>query len=142
MFSRGRPTPTAVQGVRGGCRWCLARKAPEERIVWVEDVERLDYVRESSDSFSSRVGRPARRRCPGRLVGYSELRPEAEGSSRYYRSFRRRLFWLKPYDRDSGDPTYRHGCPAEGVDPRTVAPNVRGQVTERAWGGPLKQETG
>jgi hypothetical protein len=31
---------------------------------------------------------------------------------------------------------YRHGAPAEARDPRTIAPGRRGEITDRAWGGP------
>jgi hypothetical protein len=132
----------AEQGAAGGCRWCEARAAPEWRIVWVEDISRLDYVRESNyDTFSSRARRPAKRDYPGRLVGYSELKPEAEPEAPGY--FRRRVFWLKDYDRDS-EPggVYRTGTPSEAVDPRTVAPNVRGHQTARSWGGTRAGEQG
>ncbi|WP_406261380.1 DUF6009 family protein [Streptomyces chartreusis] len=34
---------------------------------------------------------------------------------------------------------YRSSVPAEAVDPRTVAPGVWGEVTERAWGAPMSE---
>ncbi|MFE2703221.1 DUF6009 family protein [Streptomyces mirabilis] len=53
----------------------------EENIVWTEDVEGFDYVRQS----------------------------------------------------------VAQSAPSEAVDPRTVAPRVWGEITERAWGAPLDE---
>ncbi len=66
----------------------------------------------------------------GRLIGYAEHQAEAPG----YRHMRR-IFWLKPCDRDS-DPTgpYAVNTPQEAVDPRTVKPGIIGYRTERAKG--------
>lgn len=111
----------------------------EDGIVWLEDPSRLDYVRESLEECSTR--RRKLRQYPrgyARLVGYSTLRPGTPADE--FRLFTRRAFWLKHYDRDSGDPTYKHGAPAEAVDPRTVKPGVLGELTDRAWGGPLDAE--
>jgi hypothetical protein len=105
----------------------------ECRVVWLEAIEPLDYVRQSRVPCSRRKGRirwPA-----GRVVGYTELSQDAErdGGSDF---FFRRIFWLKSHDRDSGDPTYRRGAPIEAVDPRTVSPRAPGRCTSRALGGP------
>ncbi|GHF56250.1 hypothetical protein GCM10010504_25520 [Streptomyces griseus] len=55
--------------------------------------------------------------------------------------FIRRVFWVKEYDRsEQPDGTYGTAAPSEAVDPRTVAPGVWGELTERAWGGPLVGE--
>ncbi|MFI9190476.1 DUF6009 family protein [Streptomyces californicus] len=52
--------------------------------------------------------------------------------------FTRRVFWVKEHDRsEQPDGAYSSGAPSEAVDPRTVAPRVCGELTERAWGGPL-----
>lgn len=58
-------------------------------------------------------------------------------TSRASGTFRRRVFWLVPHDRDSqpgGD--YAKGAPSEAVDPRTLEPRIKGYKTERSQGGP------
>lgn len=107
----------------------------EQELVWLEDVSSLDYVRQSLDRLSSRRGKPAYHR-DGRMVGYAVLGPKAK-ASRSSGTFRRRVFWLLPHDRDT-DPEglYATGAPAEAVDPETIAPRVKGYKTERSEGGP------
>lgn len=108
----------------------------EDRLVWLEDISALDYVRQSLDRVARRRGRPPYHR-PGRLVGYAELSNEAK-ASRASGSFVRRVFWLAPHDRDQQpDGTYAAAAPSEAVDPRTVAPKETGDKTERSQGGPL-----
>ncbi|MHA5051066.1 DUF6009 family protein [Streptomyces sp. SD15] len=111
----------------------------EADFVWLEDVSGLDYVRQSLDRLPTRRGKPAYHR-DGRMVGYALLGPEAK-PSRSSGTFRRRVFWLLPHDRDS-DPKglYATGAPAEAVDPRTLAPGSKGRKTERSEGGPLSSE--
>ena len=72
----------------------------------------------------------------GRMVGYAIPGPDAE-ASRASGTFRRRVFWLLPQDRDT-DPEglYAKGAPAEAVDPRTPEPRVKRYMTERSEGGP------
>ncbi|MFJ4873591.1 DUF6009 family protein [Streptomyces sp. NPDC088757] len=107
----------------------------EQELVWLEDVSSLDYVRQSLDRLASRRGKPAYHR-DGRMVGYAVLGPKAK-ASRSSGTFRRRVFWLLPHDRDT-DPQglYATGAPAEAVDPGTIAPRVKGYKTERSEGGP------
>ncbi|MGW1365342.1 DUF6009 family protein [Streptomyces chartreusis] len=107
----------------------------ETDIVWLEGIDELDYVRQSLDRLPTRGGKPAYHR-DGRMVGYALLSPKAK-PSRSSGTWRRRVFWLLPHDRDS-DPRglYSTGAPAEGVDPRTVAAGCRGRKTERSEGGP------
>ncbi|MFD9053240.1 DUF6009 family protein [Streptomyces zaomyceticus] len=107
----------------------------EERLVWLEDIEELDYVRQTLDRLPTRAGRPGYYRA-GRLVGYAVLLPRAR-SSRSSGTFLRRVFWLLPHDRD-GVPggLYHSGAPSEAVDPRTVDPQVKGYKTQRSEGGP------
>ncbi|MFI1869993.1 MULTISPECIES: DUF6009 family protein [Streptomyces] len=107
----------------------------EAGLVWLEDVSVLDYVRQSLDRLPTRKGRPAYHR-DGRMVGYAVLGPQAK-SSRSSGTFRRRVFWLLPHDRDS-DPEglYATGAPAEAVDPRTLTAGTKGYKTERSEGGP------
>ncbi|MER6529096.1 DUF6009 family protein [Streptomyces sp. NPDC001508] len=107
----------------------------ETELVWLEDVSGLDYVRQSLDRLSTRRGRPAYRR-DGRMVGYAQLGPRAK-ASHCSGTFRRRVFWLLPHDRDSvPDGLYASGAPAEAIDPRTLAPGHKGRKTERSEGGP------
>lgn len=107
----------------------------EVDIVWLEDISELDYVRQSLDRLPTRRGKPPYHR-DGRMVGYALLGPDAK-PSRSSGTFRRRVFWLLPHDRDA-EPTglYAKGAPAEGVDPRTLAPRTKGYKTERSEGGP------
>ncbi|MDX3763407.1 DUF6009 family protein [Streptomyces sp. AK02-04a] len=107
----------------------------EAELVWLEDVNGLDYVRQSLERLPTRRGRPAYYR-DGRMVGYAQLSPKAR-SSRSSGTFRRRVFWLLPHDRDSvPDGLYASGAPAEAIDPRTLAPGDKGRKTERSEGGP------
>ncbi len=106
----------------------------EAALVWLEDIGGLDYVRQSLDRLPTRRGRPAYHR-DGRMVGYAQLGPGAK-PSRSSGTFRRRVFWLLPHDRDT-DPAglYATGAPAEAVDPSTVAPGSKGLKTGRSEGG-------
>lgn len=60
------------------------------------------------------------------------------------------MFYLKPGDRGAApddplppdDPYAPPGAPCGAVDPRTVAPQTPGVLTERAWGGPLDSDGG
>ncbi|MDX3772289.1 DUF6009 family protein (plasmid) [Streptomyces sp. NBC_01707] len=107
----------------------------EVDLVWLEGIDDLDYVRQSLDRLPTRKGKPAYYR-DGRMVGYALLGPTAK-SSRSSGTFRRRVFWLLPHDRDSEpDGLYAKGAPAEAVDPRTLAARVKGFKTERSEGGP------
>ncbi|MFJ9041457.1 DUF6009 family protein [Streptomyces sp. NPDC102406] len=107
----------------------------EAGLVWLEDIGGLDYVRQSLDRLPTRKGRPAYHR-DGRMVGYALLGPEAK-PSRSSGTFRRRVFWLLPHDRDAApDGLYATGAPAEAVDPRTLSPGSKGRKTERSEGSP------
>ncbi|MFI8093921.1 DUF6009 family protein [Streptomyces sp. NPDC086080] len=107
----------------------------ETDLVWLEDIDRLDYVRQSLDRLPTRKGKPAYHR-DGRMVGYALLDP-AMKPSRSSGTFRRRVFWLLPHDRDTQpDGLYAKGAPAEAVDPHTLGPRIKGYKTERSEGGP------
>jgi hypothetical protein len=107
----------------------------ETDLVWLEDPADLDYVRQSLDRLPNRKGKPAYHR-DGRMIGYAVLGTTAK-PSRASGTFRRRVFWLLPHDRDSEpDGLYSTGAPAEAVDPRTLEPRVKGYKTERSEGGP------
>ena len=107
----------------------------EDDFVWLEDIDTLDYVRQSLDRLTTRRGKPPYHR-DGRMVGYALLGSGAK-PSRSSGTFRRRVFWLLPHDRVT-DPEglYATGAPAEAVDPRTLAPGSKGCKTERSEGGP------
>ncbi|MFD4371003.1 DUF6009 family protein [Streptomyces sp. NPDC058486] len=107
----------------------------ETELVWLEDVSRLDYVRQSLDRLPTRSGRPAYHR-DGRMVGYAVLGTDAK-ASRASGTFRRRVFWLLPHDRDTEpEGLYAGSAPAEAVDPETLQPKAKGRKTERSEGGP------
>lgn len=113
----------------------------EADLVWLEDISTLDYVRQSLDRLPTRRGKPAYHR-DGRMVGYALLGPGAK-PSRSSGTFRRRVFWLLPHDRDSEpEGLYAMGAPAEAVDPRTLAPGSKGRKTERSEGGPVSSSAG
>ncbi|MFJ6509264.1 DUF6009 family protein (plasmid) [Streptomyces sp. NBC_01558] len=109
--------------------------AHESDLIWLEDTSTLDYVRQSLDRLPTRRGKPAYHR-DGRMIGYAVLGPDAR-ASRASGTFLRRVFWLLPHDRD-GQPAglYSSGAPSEAVDPRTIAPRVKGYKTQRSEGGP------
>ncbi|MFF8646376.1 DUF6009 family protein [Streptomyces sp. NPDC015345] len=107
----------------------------ESELVWLEDITDLDYVRQSLDRLPTRRSKPAYHR-PGRMVGYAILAPQAK-ASRSSGTFRRRVFWLLPHDRDTEpEGLYETGAPAEAVDPRTLEAGTKGYKTERSEGGP------
>ncbi|MFI5671149.1 DUF6009 family protein [Streptomyces sp. NPDC051704] len=113
----------------------------EVDLVWLEDISRLDYVRQSLDRLPTRRGRPAYHR-DGRMVGYALLGPKAK-PSRSSGTFRRRVFWLLPHDRDTApEGLYATGAPAEAVDVGTLAPGNKGHKTERSEGGPMSSAVG
>jgi hypothetical protein len=109
--------------------------AHEERLVWLEDPASLDYVRQTLERLPSRRGRPAYHRA-GRMVGYAVLDRTAKPSPASG-TFRRRVFWLLPHDRDEQPKgLYATGAPSEAIDPRTIQARVKGYKTERSEGGP------
>ncbi|MGA4860935.1 MULTISPECIES: DUF6009 family protein [Streptomyces] len=111
----------------------------EATLVWLENVDELDYVRQSLDRLPTRRGKPAYHR-DGRMIGYAQLGSRAK-PSRSSGTFRRRVFWLLPHDRDTDpDGLYATGAPSEAVDPRTLAPRVKGRMTERSKGDPRQED--
>lgn len=112
----------------------------EDRIVWTEDIEELDYVRETLVTDAGTRRRAVPWHGPGRRVGYSVLKadaPSGDGPG----MFIRRIFWVKEYDRSEHENgPYKTGAPSEGVDPRTVKPGVWGEQNDRAWGGSVPTE--
>ncbi|MCX5355652.1 DUF6009 family protein [Streptomyces mirabilis] len=106
----------------------------EEEVVWLEGLDRLDYVRQTLDKTRRRTSRPPYGR-DGRMVGYVLLGTRAipDPDSGLYR---RRIFFLLPHDRDTlPQGLYREGAPGEAIDPRTVAPCRPGMKTVRSQFG-------
>ncbi|MER6687225.1 DUF6009 family protein [Streptomyces olivaceoviridis] len=106
----------------------------EAEVVWLENLERLDYVRQALDKTRRRNTKPPYAR-DGRMVGYALLDEDAspDPDSGLYK---RRVFFLLPHDRDSlPDGLYREGAPGEAVDPRTIAPKKPGAKTPRSQSG-------
>ncbi|MCC5031885.1 DUF6009 family protein [Streptomyces sp. WAC 00631] len=111
----------------------------EDGIVWTEDVGAFDYVRQSVELSVSTRRKPVPWRGHGRRVGYAVLRPDAP-SGDVPGKFVRRVFWVKEHDRsEQPNGMYKRSAPSEAVDPRTVAPGVWGELTERAWGAPFPE---
>ncbi|MFI2380222.1 DUF6009 family protein [Streptomyces sp. NPDC018964] len=112
----------------------------EEHVVWLENLDTLDYVRQALDKTSRRRNKPRYAR-DGRMVGYAELSDEAQADpdSGLYR---RRVFFLLPHDRDTlPEGIYREGAPGEAVDPRTIEVRKVGEKTPRSQSG-LAELTG
>ncbi|PKV77107.1 DUF6009 family protein [Streptomyces sp. TLI_146] len=108
--------------------------AHEDNVVWLEDTDRLDYVRQALDKTTRRRGKPRYAR-DGRMVGYTELAPDAEADPDSGLQLRR-VFFLLPHDRDSDpDGVYQQGAPGEAVDPRTIEPRRVGEKTTRSQRG-------
>ncbi|MCX4681765.1 DUF6009 family protein [Streptomyces sp. BE308] len=106
----------------------------EARIVWLENPDALDYVRQALDKTPRRRNKPRYAR-DGRMIGYTELdeTADADPDSGLYR---RRVFFLLPHDRDTApEGVYRQGAPGEAVDPRTVEARKVGEKTLRSQQG-------
>ncbi|WP_331738500.1 DUF6009 family protein [Embleya sp. NBC_00896] len=106
----------------------------ETTVVWVEDPQGLDYVRQSLDKTPRRRGKPRYERA-GRMIGYTELDEHAEADPDSGLHLRR-VFFLLPHDRDT-QPTglYEDGAPGEAVDPSTIEPGRVGEKTPRSQRG-------
>ncbi|WP_432021391.1 DUF6009 family protein [Streptomyces sp. 1222.5] len=103
----------------------------EAEVVWLEDPENLDYVRQALDKVPTRKGKPRYSR-DGRLIGYTNLQPDA-ASDPDSGLFARRAFFLLPHDRDrQPHGPYSVGAPGEAVDPRTISPGKVGAKTPRS----------
>ncbi|MFE5482942.1 DUF6009 family protein [Streptomyces sp. NPDC056527] len=106
----------------------------EDNVVWLEDPEGLDYVRQALDKTPRRRGKPRYHR-DGRMIGFAELSDTAEADPDSGLQ-KRRVFYLLPHDRDAEpDGLYRAGAPGEAVDPRTIQPGHVGSKTARSQRG-------
>lgn len=119
---------------------------PEATIEWMRDPAHLDYVRQVAIQLPRRSQPPSRRRIASSLpsgavvYGYSTVPPRTKGRSAG--EFVRRVFYLKPYDRQPNPQPdrsnngfwYYASHPFEAVDPSTLAPNDLGLVTVRCHG--------
>ncbi|WP_331748863.1 MULTISPECIES: DUF6009 family protein [unclassified Streptomyces] len=107
----------------------------ESAVVWLENPDDLDYVRQALDKTARRRGKPRYER-DGRMVGYTELDAHAEADPDSGLQLRR-VFFLLPHDRDANpDGPYQQGAPGEAVDPRTIEPKRVGDKTPRSQRGP------
>ena len=102
-------------------------------IIWFEDIDEIDYVRQDAFLLRGRSTAPPRHAGERRIIGYATV---DHASRRVGGYCLRRVFWLNPYDRalDPCGPYFR-GVPVEAVDPRTVRPGVLGEVSKRAFDG-------
>ncbi|WP_078628687.1 DUF6009 family protein [Streptomyces sp. NRRL F-2664] len=106
----------------------------EDKVVWLEDPEVLDYVRQALDKTPRRRGKPRYFR-DGRMIGFAELSATAEADPDSGLQ-KRRVFYLLPHDRDAEpEGPYKQGAPGEAVDPRTIEPRAVGRKTERSQRG-------
>ncbi|MEU8777153.1 DUF6009 family protein [Streptomyces sp. NPDC048606] len=114
--------------------------AHEDKVVWLEDPDELDYVRQALDKTPRRRGKPRYYR-DGRMIGFTELGDTAEADPDSGLQ-KRRVFYLLPHDRDA-EPNglYREGAPGEAVDPRTIEPRKVGLKTPRSQRGLTASET-
>jgi hypothetical protein len=94
--------------------------AYERSIVWLENIDRLSFVRVVEVRCAkSRRGRLVLK-GPERVVGYSKLMADTPRDSRTAR-FTRRLFYLKTDDESLQSP------PDRTLDPGSILPGVAGK---------------
>jgi hypothetical protein len=99
--------------------------AYERSILWLEDVNRLPFVRVVEVRCAkSRRGRLVLQ-GPERVVGYSKLMADTPRDARTLR-FTRRLFYVKAGDQALAEP------PEHALDPRSVLPGVVGRPPSQA----------
>lgn len=108
-------------------------------LIWLEDVSELDYVRQSLDRLPTRRGKPAYHR-DGRLVGYAQLGPQAK-PSRSSGTFRRRVFWLLPHDRDTVPDGLYAPAPLRKPSTRPRSPPAAEAARRNARKGPRRLRT-
>jgi hypothetical protein len=100
----------------------------EKNIVWLVDPRDYPWVREDMADFCQKQGISKSRQSQiekrRKLIGYADLEDNAPpsyilGTKKHYF---RRVFVV----RDGDYQDYKYGHPAEGVDPLTVQPKVKG----------------
>jgi hypothetical protein len=104
---------------------------PESRIVWLRDPSAFPWVRVVTVYAPSRTGWKKSWFSNGHIVGYAELSPDAPSSNR---RVSRRCFYVRDTDYPFGE-DYRPAAPykpGEAVDPLTIIPNGRGELTARS----------
>ena len=98
----------------------LGPLAYERSIVWLDNIERVPFVRVVEVKCAkSRRGRLILK-GPERVVGYSKLMADAPRDPHTQR-FTRRLFYVKSTDGAETAP------PPSAVDPRSVLPGIAGK---------------
>jgi len=97
--------------------------AYEKSIVWLEDINRLGYVRVVRVSCAKSRRGPLVLNSGERVVGYAKLMPDAPRDAKTQR-FARRLFYLK--DEDRADESV--AIPVTAVDPRSILPGIVGEA--------------
>lgn len=95
--------------------------AYEKSIVWLENIERLRFVRVAQVRCARSRRGPLVVNTGQRVVGYSKLMPDAPRDQQTQR-YSRRLFYLTAPDCDHQNEALPHSA----VDPRTVLPGVEG----------------
>jgi hypothetical protein len=102
----------------------------EAKIVWLVDISKMPWVRESEVDFSTRKGVSKKRLSELQqgqtLVGYAELEDDAPPTGNH--SFIRRIFTLRENDYEAykvDNPTQAYH-PAEAVEPLSIEPKHKG----------------
>ena len=103
----------------------------EAKIVWLVDVSKMPWVRESEVNFSTRKGISKKRLSELQqgqtLVGYAELEDDAPPTGNH-KCFFRRIFTLRENDYEAyelDNPT-NASHPTEAVEPLSVEPKHKG----------------
>lgn len=96
----------------------------EKSIVWLENIERLPYVRVAEVRCATSRRGALVLNGKHRVIGYSKLMDDAPRDPHTAR-FTRRLFYLK-----EGDGRSQTLPAGQAVDPRTVFPGLPGESPE------------
>lgn len=109
----------------------------EARIVWTEDIDGFDYVRETLTTEAGTRARPVPWHGAGRRVGYSTLKRDAPNSDSPGQ-FTRRIFWVKEHDRSERPDGLqdRHSKRRRGPPNRHPRSLGRGHGTGLGWPTP------
>lgn len=91
----------------------------ERSIVWLENIDRLPFVRVVEVRCAKSRRGPLVLKGPERVVGYSKLMADTPRDSKTAR-FTRRMFYLKAGDESLIVP------PDRALDPRSILPGVAG----------------